>query len=104
MVASYIEPDFFQSEGEAQAFAFACIKQVYPELASKDLSELLQSFRSTGFYTVSVNEFRELLELGPSYERFNYLRQKVIEPAIEELQSKSSIEILFTPIKGGRSV
>ncbi|MBV7514581.1 hypothetical protein [Pseudomonas sp. PDM25] len=38
-VAPYIEPDFFQSEAEAQEFAFTCIRQVYPELANKNLSE-----------------------------------------------------------------
>lgn len=35
----YTEPAFFQSESEAREFAFTCIKQVYPDLASKDLSE-----------------------------------------------------------------
>lgn len=38
-VTPYTEPVFFQSETKAQAFAFACIKQVYPALATKDLSE-----------------------------------------------------------------
>lgn len=38
-IAPFVEPTFFKSEEEAQNFAFACIKQVYPELESKDLSE-----------------------------------------------------------------
>ncbi|EMH0369338.1 hypothetical protein RO273_000978 [Pseudomonas aeruginosa] len=38
-VAPYTEPVFFQSEAEAQGFAFTCIKQVYPELENKNLSE-----------------------------------------------------------------
>ncbi|WGK63446.1 hypothetical protein QAO71_16885 (plasmid) [Halopseudomonas sp. SMJS2] len=38
-ITPYIEPIFFQSEAEAQEFAFICIKQVYPELKTKELSE-----------------------------------------------------------------
>ncbi|HFL7782886.1 TPA: hypothetical protein ACG5A4_004597 [Pseudomonas aeruginosa] len=36
LLAGYV---FFQSEAEAQGFAFTCIKQVYPELENKNLSE-----------------------------------------------------------------
>jgi len=38
-VAPFIEPAFFHSEVEAREFAFTCIKEVYPELSNKDLSE-----------------------------------------------------------------
>lgn len=39
ILAPYTAPAFFQSEAEAQEFALTCIKQVYPDLANKDLSE-----------------------------------------------------------------
>ncbi|BCR26233.1 hypothetical protein [Aquipseudomonas alcaligenes] len=38
-ITPYTEPVFFQSEAEALRFAYTCIKQVYPELENKDLSE-----------------------------------------------------------------
>lgn len=38
-VVPFLEPAFFASEVVARDFAFACIKEVYPELADKNLSE-----------------------------------------------------------------
>jgi plasmid replication initiation protein len=68
------------------------------------LFELLQQFKGTGFYTVSVEEFRELLDLGPSYERYSNLKLKVIDPAILELREKSGLLIELKTEKKGRSV
>ena len=68
------------------------------------LFELLQQFKSTGFYTVSVAGFRELLELGPSYERYSNLKLKVIDPAIAELKEKSGLLIELKTEKKGRSI
>ncbi|WP_350449326.1 replication initiation protein [Pseudomonas lundensis] len=68
------------------------------------LFELLQQFKSTGFYTVSVEGFRELLELGPSYERYSNLKLKVLNPAIAELREKSGLLIELTTEKKGRAI
>ena len=68
------------------------------------LFELLQQFKSTGFYTVSVVDFRELLELGPSYERYSNLKLKVIDPAIAELKEKSGLLIELKTEKKGHSM
>jgi plasmid replication initiation protein len=68
------------------------------------LFELLQQFKSTGFYTVSVAGFRELLELGPSYERYSNLKLKVIDPAIAELKEKSGLLVELKTEKKGRSI
>ncbi|MBX9915392.1 MAG: replication initiation protein [Pseudomonadaceae bacterium] len=68
------------------------------------LFELLQQFKSTGFYTVSVADFRELLELGPSYGRYSNLKLKVIDPAIAELKEKSGLLIVLSGEKKGRSI
>ncbi|WP_455233638.1 replication initiation protein, partial [Geopseudomonas aromaticivorans] len=68
------------------------------------LFELLQQFKSTGFYTVTVDEFRERLELGPSYERFSNLKLKVLTPAIEELREKSGLLVELKTEKKGRAI
>jgi plasmid replication initiation protein len=68
------------------------------------LFEMLQQFRSTGFYTVSVDDFRELLELGPSYERYSNLKGKVIDPAIKELREKSGMDINLKTERKGRAI
>ncbi|HBO2152791.1 TPA: replication initiation protein [Pseudomonas aeruginosa] len=66
--------------------------------------ELLQQFRKTGFYTVSVADFREYLELGPSYERYSNLKGKVIDPALKELREKSGLEIELETERKGRAI
>ena len=38
-VTPYVEPRFFDREVDAREFAFACIKQVYPALVDRDISE-----------------------------------------------------------------
>ncbi|MCL7463200.1 replication initiation protein [Pseudomonas sp. NW5] len=68
------------------------------------LFELLQQFRNTGFYKVGVAEFRELLELGPSYERYSNLKLKVIDPAIAELREKSGLLVELKTEKKGRAI
>jgi len=68
------------------------------------LFELLQQFKKTGFYTVSVEDFREMLELGPSYERYSNLKLKVIDPAISELREKSGLLIELKTEKKGRAI
>lgn len=68
------------------------------------LFEMLQQFRSTGYYTVSVDDFRELLELGPSYERYSNLKGKVIDPAIKELREKSGMDINLKTERKGRAI
>lgn len=66
--------------------------------------EILQQFRSTGFYTVTVTDFREYLELGPSYERYSNLKGKVIDPALKELREKSGLEIELKTERKGRAI
>lgn len=66
--------------------------------------EMLQRFKNTGLYVVDVKEFRELLELGPSYERFNNLKSKVIDPALKELREKSGLRIELKTVRKGRTV
>ena len=66
--------------------------------------ELFMQFRETGWYTIEVDAFREMLELGDSYARFNNLRQKVIDPSIKELKAKSNLDITYETHTEGRTV
>lgn len=66
--------------------------------------ELLQRFRSTGFYTVGVDELRGLLKLGSSYERYSNFKDKVIIPVMRELRDKSALCVSFRAERKGRSI
>lgn len=68
------------------------------------LFEMLMQFRSTGWAYLEVDTLRMALGLSDSYQRFNNLRQRVIEPAVAELRLKSNLEVDYEVIKEGRNV
>ncbi len=68
------------------------------------LYEMLAQFQETGFLTITVDVFKERLQLEGKYERFANLKARVIEPAVKELNQKTSIDVTWEPIKKGRAV
>ena len=68
------------------------------------LFEMLMQFKSTGWVYMRLDELRERLTLGESYQRFNNLRQRVIDPAVEELREKAGLNVTVEFIKEGKAV
>ena len=68
------------------------------------LYEMLAQYQSTGFLGISVEDFKERLQLEGKYGRFANLKARVIEPAVRELTRKTSVDVNWTPIKKGRTV
>lgn len=68
------------------------------------LFEMLAQFRKTGWLQIPVDDFRERLMLADAYKRFDNLRARVIQPAVNELQEKSNLTISWKPIREGRKV
>lgn len=79
---------------------------------SKSAYRLLKQFRKTGFYRVSIGEFRRLMDIPESYKMYN-IRQKVFKQLEKELpeyfenfnihevkgkgkKKRSTVELLFT--------
>ena len=60
-------------------------------------------FLDTGFWRVSVDEFREIMQ-ADTYPRYSNLKQRVLDPAVEEISAKADIEVTYTAEKAGRSV
>ncbi|CAM3373854.1 replication initiation protein [Vagococcus fessus] len=52
---------------------------------SKTMYRLLKQFKSTGFYTVKMDEFRELLDIPTSY-RMGNIDQQILNPIKKELK------------------
>lgn len=71
---------------------------------SKQLFKLLKQWKTTGEYTIEINEFRRLMDI-PSYYRMSNIDQKVLKPSIKELRNIKDFEYLtVTKIKKGRAV
>ena len=59
------------------------------------LFEMLMQFKRTGWRYMEIEELRKALCLTDAYQRFNNLRQRVIDPAVEELNSKSDLDVTY---------
>jgi plasmid replication initiation protein len=69
------------------------------------LFELLMQFKKTGMLSISLDDFKESLEIPEYYSNdFSRIRVKVIEPAVKEIRQKDGLKVTWKPLKKGRSV
>lgn len=69
------------------------------------LYELLKSYQFRGGHTFTLDELRYLMGAEEeSYKRYSNLKQKIIEPAIKEVNSVSDLKVDYVEIKEGRKV
>lgn len=60
--------------------AFTSLRSTY----AKTLFRLLMQYRSTGYYVVRIEEFRDLMDIPESYQMFN-IDQRILKPSLKEL-------------------
>ena len=68
------------------------------------LYELCSQYRDTGWRQTSLNDLKEWLQVSDKYERYNNFNQRVLTPAIDEINAKSDLLVSVEPIKRGRSI
>lgn len=69
------------------------------------LLECLQSWKGTGRYTPTIDEFCHAMDAKKSHrEDFGMLRRSIIEPAVRELRDKDRFDVEWKPVKSGRKV
>jgi plasmid replication initiation protein len=68
------------------------------------LYEMLAQFSETGLFIITEQDLRNRLQLQGKYDRFTNLKARVIQPAVNELNQKTSLHIEWRPIKKGRAV
>lgn len=66
--------------------------------------EWLCQFRSTGWMKIRISELRDRLNLVESYPKFNDLRRRVIDVAINEINKRTDLNVEVEFIKRGRSI
>ena len=72
-------------------------------LYSANLLRLLMTQKDTGFLAITLDDFRQAMEVPESY-RFADIKRRVISIAIKELQEKADLIIQCKEIKRERSV
>ena len=79
---------------------FTSIRSTY----AKTLFRLLMQYRSTGYYVVSIEDFRELLDI-PEYYQMGNIDQKVLKPAMKELHNYfENLEVTKIKAKKGNKI
>lgn len=79
----------------------AALRSIY----SWRLYECLQSWKETGKWNVSVEDFKKIMQVPDSYNRsFGLTNQWIIKPAIAELMEKQNMTISCKTLKTGRVV
>ncbi len=69
------------------------------------LYELLKQYEAIGKRQISIEKFREILELKKTeYKLYSDFKRRIIAPAQRELKKKTDISFEFEEIKAGRSV
>jgi plasmid replication initiation protein len=68
------------------------------------LYELLTQYLSAGERWITVEQFRDMLDVQDKYPRFADLKRWIIEPAVQELNNKSNYDVLYRTERKGRAV
>lgn len=80
--------------------AFTSIRSTY----AKTLFRLLMQFRSTGYYIVDIDEFKELMDTPKSY-RMSNIDQTILKPSIKELRNYfEELEVTKIKTKKGNKI
>ncbi len=59
------------------------------------LYELLKDYKNIGKLTIDTDDFRALIGAKESYKDFHMLKKRVLEVAVEELNSKTDIKVSY---------
>ncbi|OOF40823.1 RepB family plasmid replication initiator protein [Rodentibacter rarus] len=68
------------------------------------LYELFTQYKRLGDRYISVEDLKKWLQLEDKYDRYNNLNQRVLTPALSEINEKSDLFVEYEPIKKGRKV
>ncbi len=67
--------------------------------------ELLMQFKSTGERFITIEKLREILQVPKnSYPAYSDFRIRVLDPSVKEIHTKTDWEIIYTPVKKGRTI
>lgn len=68
------------------------------------LYELMAQYKKIGVREIKIIDIKYWLQIENKYERFNSMRERVLSPAIAEINQKSDLLVTFDVIKRGRKI
>jgi len=66
--------------------------------------ELLKQFTETGERTITLEQFKERLELSEQYARFYDLKRRIVDPAVKEINGHTDLEVEWDTVRQGRKI
>lgn len=90
-----------------QRFTFYRLGDVHEFKAASTwkLYEHLNQWKYTGAWHVSLDFLRnDVFGVAGKYDRFDLLRQRLIDPAVEEINNKSNLNVSYVKEREGKSV
>jgi len=85
---------------QVNILSIATLKSVH----SIRLYELLSQYKSTGYRVMTVEDFRIAMDVETKYTTTRILTQKVLLPALEEVNRESDLTVTYKPIKAGKRI
>lgn len=82
------------------------LKHIVPLTSSHAirLYELLMQYRAKNERMISVKDFRFYMGTGKMYPEFKTLNQKLIQPALNQINEKSNLNVALSLHKDGREI
>jgi len=98
-----IQPYLLRLEGNFTPYRLGDVYQ-FKAASTWKMYELLKRWLTSGSWRVSLDELRLLLGVGGKYPKWSELQRRLIEPALEEINTTSDIRVKYLQIKRGRKV
>lgn len=98
-----IMPYLFQLESQFTKYQLENVAS-FRGTYSIRIYELLTQYKTLGEREFSVDELKDLLQVADKYPRFNSFNERVLTPALEEINERSDLLISVEPKKRGRKV
>lgn len=68
------------------------------------LYELCSQYKTVGRREIKLEDLKDWLQIKDKYPRYNSFNQRVLEPAVLEINAKSDLFVSIEPIKRGRTI
>ena len=98
-----IRPHLVKLEGSFTKYRLRDVYQ-FRSASTWKLYELLARWRVGGRWAVDLDELRLLLGVAGKYPRWDNLKNRLIDPSLEEINESSDIRATYQPTKRGRQI
>jgi plasmid replication initiation protein len=102
-ISQWIEPYLLALKERFNIFRLGDVHQ-FRAASTWKLYENLNIYKYTGSWLATLDELRELLDVEGKHDRFDSLRQRLIDPALMEINEKSNLSVEYAKEREGRKV